>query len=585
MKVSGILVLYLNLVIIGGFSSCGKQGETSSADLEVSFGALVTASSLTGGMYMEAKTKGYEELEKLQAPYQKDFLNGIWQFNLLGYQGSFPLTGTRVCGTTEAVLTGGEVKVPLSLTAPTCSSAKFISLHNQLIKKYLGGSPGDSLSYGAIGAGTPARNIEVDSAGNFYIAGNFDGDFSIGSEAFTHVAGSDIYLAKFDKEKNILWKKIYSGPDNDSVLDIAVDSSDNVYIAGYAGGASLDLGGGGFTCGGTNGADQGAFYVKLDSDGNHIHSNCYDPTSTTGRATFNAIAIDSSHNIYLGGNSVQQVDFGGGFIGASLATKSDPVLVKLDSSGTFVWHKEINTFNTNDAIYSIGIDSSDNVIVAGDFSDDFNFGGGMVLTNGPTAFVLKMDSSGSYIWENTYGGSDGTAGNYEQIKKLAIDSNDNIIFGGNIDESVDFGGGTFINPDDSDEDAFIVKVDSDGVHQWSKHISSIDREFIASIGVTENDNVVVSGQSFFSGTISFDTDDFSSLGQRDIFVVKYAPNGEEYFMRQGGGSLDDMLIDSVILSEKEVMFVGQFKSSDFSFGGANLPVIGTGFNGLIFKLK
>jgi hypothetical protein len=54
-------------------------------------------------------------------------------------------------------------------------------------------------------------------------------------------------------------------------------------------------------------------------------------------------------------------------------------------------------------------------------------------------FLSAFDSSGNYLWANTYGGATTTSS--DQGNAVRIDSNGNLVLVGQLDSAVNFGGG------------------------------------------------------------------------------------------------------------------------------------------------
>ena len=87
-------------------------------------------------------------------------------------------------------------------------------------------------------------SVSVDSSGNVYITGDFrSSTIDFGGGTLTNAGGSDIFLAKFDKDGNHLWSKRFGGSSNDIGLSLSVDSSGNVYSTGLFSGSNIVFGG------------------------------------------------------------------------------------------------------------------------------------------------------------------------------------------------------------------------------------------------------------------------------------------------------------------------------------------------------
>ncbi|GAG83365.1 unnamed protein product, partial [marine sediment metagenome] len=184
------------------------------------------------------------------------------------------------------------------------------------------------------------------------------------------------------------WNLTWGGSDFDEGYALTVDNSDDVYLAGNTygfGAGNSDL-----------------VLVKYDSLGMQQWNR------TWGGSNYdygNGIAVDSSDNIYLTG---QTNSFGAG--------SSDMVLVKYDSSGLQQWNRTWGG-SLGDSGNAITVDSLDNIYIVGGTSSFGDIYGDIV--------IVKYDGSGVIQWYRTWGGALDDYG-----MGIAIDSLDNIYLGG-----------------------------------------------------------------------------------------------------------------------------------------------------------
>ena len=289
------------------------------------------------------------------------------------------------------------------------------------------------------------RGIAVDSSGNIYITGYFYETVDFGAGNVTSAGGSDIFVLKLNSSATFQWVSTFGSTSIDVGEDITVDSSGNSYITGYFEG-TVDFGGGSVTSAGA--AD--IFILKLNSSGTFQWVNIFGGTSTD---VGQGIAVDSSGNSYITGYFQGTVDFGGGNV--TSAGSDDIFVLKLNSSGTFQW---VSTFGGTsiDIGEDITVDSSGNSYITGWFRETVNFGGGNVTSaGGGDILVLKLNSSGTFQWVNTYGGTSGDVG-----EGITVDSSGNSYITGWFRETVDFGGGNVTSAGGSD--IFVLKLNSSG---------------------------------------------------------------------------------------------------------------------------
>ena len=93
---------------------------------------------------------------------------------------------------------------------------------NHFLMKY--NSSGELL-WNTTWSGMITNEMQIDSEQNIYLGG---------STSTFGAGGSDAIVAKFNSTGSYIWHKTFGGPDNDFGNALAIDSSDNVYLAGSA---------------------------------------------------------------------------------------------------------------------------------------------------------------------------------------------------------------------------------------------------------------------------------------------------------------------------------------------------------------
>ena len=257
-----------------------------------------------------------------------------------------------------------------------------------------------------------ANAIATDASGNVYTTGLFTGtvDFDPGAGVveLTSVDGSlDVFVQKLDSDGNLLWARAMGGTSTDRGLGIAVDADGNVYTTGYfTVSADFDPGPATVTIFG-NAGSKDIFVSKLDANGNFVWAGAMGGTTTNDSG--DAIAVDTSGNVYTTGRFLGTADFNPGAGTSNLVSiGSDSIFVsKLDSDGVFVWAKAMGGFE-NDQGAGIALDGPDNVYTTGYFGGtaDFDPGEGTANLNVSVnkIFVSKLDSAGAFVWGKAMGG-------------------------------------------------------------------------------------------------------------------------------------------------------------------------------------
>jgi len=207
----------------------------------------------------------------------------------------------------------------------------------------------------------------------------------------------------------------------------------------------------------------------------------------------NGVALDSLGNIYVTGYTYS---FGPGNLTARPALS----LLKYDSTGTLVWQRIWSGNGSGGEIGSaVAVDSSGNIYVTGWTS---GYGAGM-----SDILLLKFNSSGSLVWQRTYGGSDD-----DQGSSVAVDSSGNIYVTGGIRE---FGAGS--------DDVLLLKFDPSGNLLWQRTWGGIHLDYGSGVAVDSSDHIYVAGT-----TASFGT------GLSDVFLLRFDSSGDLAWQKTWG---------------------------------------------------
>src|SRR5262249_35059692 len=140
------------------------------------------------------------------------------------------------------------------------------------------------------------------------------------------------------------------------------------------------------------------------------------------------VAVDASSNVLITGFFDGTADFDPGSGTSSLTGfgSNDIFVSKLDSSGNFVWARQLGGMSQEQG-NSITVDASGNVLTTGTFGGTADFDPGSGTSNltgiGSTdIFVSKLDSSGNFVWARQLGGT-----SQEQGTGIAVDSLGNVL--------------------------------------------------------------------------------------------------------------------------------------------------------------
>ena len=419
-----------------------------------------------------------------------------------------------------------------------------------------------STSYAVTFGGTSTdfpSNVVVDSLGNAYITGDFHNTVNFGSGNITSSGVKDIFIAKFDTTGSLEWVKTYGDSSFDRGLDIAIDSSDNIYVTGYFM-RTVNFGGGNVTVTDPSSGGSDLFVLKLNSSGE------FQWVYTVGGSNNDngkGIDVDSSGNVYISGIFKDTVNFGGGDITSH--GNFDIFVLKLNSSGVFQWVYHAGGTG-NDQAYPISVDTNGNVLVAGYFFDTANFTPASCTSRGSAdIFVLKLTTSGLLNFIRCYGST-----SVDYPWGVDFDSAGNAYITGGFSNTINFDCGNTTSS--GSQDIFVMKLNSSGNCQWVYTVGDSDMDYGWALETDSSNNSYITG--YFQDTVNFGGGNITSVGNRDVFVLKLNSSGVFQWVYTAGGTEDDYSYGLDIDSSGNIYAVGSFQST-INFGGGNITSEGS----------
>lgn len=399
------------------------------------------------------------------------------------YSEGYPIAIDSLCN----VYLGGYTNGDLDGSSATGTESFFI------IKYNINGVKQWTRQLGQTTGNTEGIGITTDTENNVYITGwtqgNLDGKSPIGDV--------DTFVAKYDTLGNKQWTKLigHVGEDNRPSA-IVSDASDNVYVASAGGAWPTST----------------ASLTKLDSDGNVIWSK----TSIGQDSYTGSLTIDSSSNLYF----LLQTDMD--FVSDSHGTKTmlgdfDSYVVKYNSSGVEQLVIHMGKANLITEAYAVTVDNQNgDIYVSGGVNGAL---GTETYTNTHNEnFVIKYNSSGSPLWEDQYGASNGW---YTYGYGICNDGAGNIYIGGYT--SGDLPGNTGIGS----TDMFVTKYLADGTRTWITQKGLVDQSiYTYGIACDNQGNVFVGGYISNENAATPTNYDGAFLeGDEDTFVAKFNSSG------------------------------------------------------------
>jgi len=266
------------------------------------------------------------------------------------------------------------------------------------------------------------------------------------------------------------------------------------------------------------------------------------------------IVVDGGGNIYVVGEAYETW-LGDGSTeplhAHSPGSNLDLVVLKLGPDGGYLWHTFYGS-SVDDEGFGVAVDEAGDLYVTGFSNATWNGSGGEpplhAHTGSADVVVLKLDSNGIYQWHTFYGSNSyldaGTA--------LALDGMGGLyVTGYSLDTWQGDGDTAALHPYAGDNEAMVLKLNTDGAYQWHTFYGSVSRERGCDVAIDEAGSVYVSGSS--SGTWQGDGNQdplhsYTAGGNRDMVVLKLDGNGAYQWHTFYGGSDSDMMEYSMELA-------------------------------------
>lgn len=390
------------------------------------------------------------------------------------FSGSFSIGGT-------SVVSSGLEDIYL---------AKFSS-SGSLIWIRTGGGPDNDWSY----------DLYISENGNIYITGHFLDTAHFGISSIISKGSVDAFVAKYDSSGNLIWIKSGGGVNDDIGRAVAVDSSENVYLAGtYDNNVTF----GNFTDTTNNMFD--IFITKFDATGTPLWLKTI---TTTADDWVSDIAVKNGNLIIVGHSYGNLLIEGQQFTNSGVNISPDWFLVKYTTNGNFVWAKVFGDSNA-DFAESVFAHPNGNISVLGWYQGKCVIGNDTLSSAGSVdIYLAKFDGLGNAIKAKSYGGI-----NDDRAFDLNIDEKGNALVAGW------FWGNFGSLTSNGMWDALFMCTDSLFNIKWLKKGGGTGQDFARGACWAPNGSVYFSGNfklnSDFGGALA------QSQGNYDFFLVKYS---------------------------------------------------------------
>ncbi len=349
--------------------------------------------------------------------------------------------------------------------------------------------------------------LKYNSSGNLlFVAYYWPGGYASGGGSYMDVSASgDVYITglvqtnfiewmytvKFNSNGVFQWGRLYSPDNDDAPSDLKIDKAGNVIIVG----------------GSLIGNQNYCITLKYNPNGDTVWTRHFNNGQTDG--AMEKVITDSLNNIYALGY---------------LGTPGDCLIMKYSPQGNMDWFTTFTMDSSNTNIgQGIALDIYGNLYVTGTASVPF-----AALDN----YLLKLNNSGSVLWNRVYSGVLGVSGGCELPTGPSITSDGNSIY--YVTDCDAQGGAVFVT----------LKYNSSGDSIWTRTYpwgggAGIPVGDPTTLKLDRLGNCYITGYAHYTNT------------GNDFVTIKYLPNGSQQWVAtysgevtNGGDGANDIFIDT-----------------------------------------
>ena len=425
---------------------------------------------------------------------------------------------------------------------------KFSAAGNSLVySTYVGGNGSDT-----------AYGVAVDSSGCAYVTGSTDYGTASGSGDYFPTTGAaydssyngsgDTFILKLSANgSSLLYSTFLGGTNGDVGMDLALDSSNNVYVTGYT--SSVDFPTSTYAYQTTPGSweDSGdgwnynddVFVAKLNSTLSSLLYSTYlggGNSETTG--TWNdrgwSIGVGANRYAYISGYTTSTTFPTKNAYDGTKNSNYSAFVAKLDPSATSssaslvysTFLEDSTNASSNSFCHGLAVDSYGHAFVSGKTN-----GANFPTTNGAFQttyagngdfFVTEMSLTGATLVYSTFLGGTGQDTN----RGLALDSSGCVYVTG-YGSSTDFPTKNAYSASSSGtDDVYVAKLSAAGDSlEYSTYLGGAAQDMAANIAVDGSGNAYVTGRTISTDFPTAQAYDTSYAGNGDAFVTKLTLQG------------------------------------------------------------
>ncbi len=323
------------------------------------------------------------------------------------------------------VVAGGEFFTSTVISGTTLTSAG--SKDIVLVKVDAEGFTQWSKRFGGISSDS-LHSMAVDSSGNIYLAGQFSGSITFGTNVMLTSSGSsDGYVVKLDSAGTPVWSRKMGGTGSDIAYAVSVKSTGEVAVAGsFNGGATF----GSVSLSSAGGSD--GFAAVLDASGTFLWAKRFGGTTADSARS---VAFDATGSAWVCGSFTGTSATGFGSTNLASSGAEDAFVVRFSISDGAVSEARRFGGTGSETALSLVADPFGAMVIAGSFQNTVALGSNSLVSAGLSdTYVAKLRTGGAVAWAIRGGGL-----NDDRSQSISVNPSGEIFHAGVFDTSAGFG--------------------------------------------------------------------------------------------------------------------------------------------------
>jgi hypothetical protein len=228
---------------------------------------------------------------------------------------------------------------------------------------------------------------------------------------------------------------------------------------------------------------------------------------------------------------------------------NDMWVVKTDTAGVLQWQKSFGGTATDYGTAIIQLPDSGYILCGSVNSSDGDVSGNFGQTD---YWVARLNSTGTIVWENSYGGS-GT----DDPNDIQQTSDGGFIIVGSSSSN-----DTDVTGNHGGTDCWVAKIDSAGNLQWQKSLGGSGNDAGNSVRQTSDGGYIIGASTASNnGNVS------GNHGQNDFWIVKITSTGSIDWKKCYGGSNHEFATGIIITGDSGYVMVGRSYSTNGDVNG------------------